>query len=279
MRDERKPLLGINVLVLASNVPGPVAASKLARLGASVTKVESPAGDTLATWCPAWYQDLSEGHRLVLLDLKSSQGRDDMEGLLQHADLLLTSFRLSALKRLSLDWQGLHARHPRLCQVAIVGYPAPEQNRAGHDLTYQAVLGLLTPPHNPRTFVADLAGAERAVTSALSLLYARERGLGAGYDEVALSQSAEEFAAPLRYGITAPAGLFGGTLPEYRLYETQQGWIAVAALEAHFRERLMAELGLTCLDKAELGRVFLSRTALAWEEWAAALDLPLAAVR
>jgi alpha-methylacyl-CoA racemase len=278
MDNRPKPLEGITVLVLAFNVPGPVAASKLAHLGASITKVESPAGDTFATWCPSWYEALCAGHTAVSLDLKTPAGREEMEGLLKDTDLFLTSFRPAALANLSLDWKGIHERHPRLCQVAIVGHPAPEQNKAGHDLTYQATLGLLTPPNNPRTFVADLAGAEKAATSALSLLYARERGMGAGYVEIALSESAEEFAQPLQYGITTPEGLFGGGLPEYGLYETRQGWIAVAALETHFRERLRAELGLQSLVREDLERVFLTRTAREWEAWGASLDLPVAAV-
>jgi alpha-methylacyl-CoA racemase len=280
MSIEQKPLDGIKVLSLALNVPGPVAAARLGRLGASVSKVESPAGDTFATWCPSWYRELCAGLRVVTLDLKTVEGRIEMETLLTQSDLFLTSFRLAALKSLSLDRDSVYMRHPRLCQVAIVGYPSPEQNRAGHDITYQAALGLLAPPHNPRTFIADLAGAERAATSAISLLYARERGFGAGYTEVSLSESAEEFAGPVRHGITTTGSIFGGGLPEYGLYETLQGWVAVAALEKHFRDALGRELGLDGdISREKLRGVFLTKTALEWEQWAAERDLPIAAVR
>ncbi len=280
MNNVQKPLQGIKVLAFAFNLPGPVAAAELQKLGASVTRVESPAGDTFATWCPSWYKALCSGQRVLRIDLKTAEGLAAMEGLLAESDLFLTSFRLSALQRLSLDRGSVEARHPALCQVAIVGYPAPLQNQAGHDITYQAALGLVTPPHNPRTFVADLSGAQRAAIAAVSLLYARERGLGAGYAEISLSESAEEFAEPLRHGITSPGSLFGGGLPEYGLYESREGWIAVAALEKHFRDDLGTSLGINGeISREKLQVIFLTRTAREWEEWATANDLPIAAVR
>jgi alpha-methylacyl-CoA racemase len=279
--EHTQPLKDIKVVSLALNVPGPAAAIRLSRLGASVTKIEPPGGEPFAQWCPPWYETLCAGQRVLCLDLKSVRGLDEMKGLLEETDLFLTSIRPSALDQLSLGWTGIHSRHPRLCQVAIVGYPSPNQNKVGHDLNYQAAFGLLSPPHIPRTLLADLAGAERAVSSAMALLYARERGFGAGYAEVTLSESADIFAEPLRYGITAPGGLLGGGLPQYNLYETRQGWIAVAALEEHFQHRLAKELGFdrSNISHEEFQEIFVTKTAVEWEVWATALDLPIAAVR
>ncbi len=281
MKSEQKPLDGIKVVSIALNAPGPVAAAKLYRMGASVTKVEPPDGDLLAKLCPPWYESLCAGQMVIRLDLKTTSGRAEIGALLEESDLFLTSMRPSALNHLSLDWPAVNSRYPRLCQVAIVGYVSPDQNKAGHDLTYLAPLGLLSPPHLPRTLPVDLAGAERAVSSALALLYARERGRGAGYTEVALIEGAEIFAEPLRYGITAPGGMLGGGLPQYNLYETRQGWIAVAALEPHFWHRLTSELGTNQANTTyeELRKVFLTKTAPEWDAWAALHDLPVAAVK
>ncbi len=58
----------------------------------------------------------------------------------------------------------------RLCFVGIIGYPAADEERSGHDLTYQGDFGLLHPPQMPPTLFVDLAGAERAVSMALALL-------------------------------------------------------------------------------------------------------------
>lgn len=275
MSGEDNPLHGFNVVTLALNVPGPVAASHLCQLGAEVVKVEPREGDPLARMCPDWYRSLAERQKIVALDLKND--RAEFERLLAQSDLLLTSMRPAALKRLSLDWNGLHTRHPRLCHVAIIGFAPPGENKAGHDLTYQAAEGLIDPPNMPRTLIADLAGAQKAVASALALLLARERGQSAGYAEVSLADAAKEFAAPLHYGLTVIA--LGGAKPEYNLYRTKDGFIALAALEPHFQQRLIAELGISRLDSAKLKDIFLSKPALEWERWAEARDLPLVALQ
>ena len=273
------PLRGLAVVSLAANVPGPVACARLRALGARVTKVEPPAGDPLEAYCAAWYRELADGQETLRLDLKDPAGRGVLDGLLAGADLLVTSSRLSALERLGLGWEALHARHPRLCQVAVFGYPGAERDRAGHDLTYQAAHGLADPAGLPRTLLADLASAERVVGAALGLLLARERGAGAGYAEVTLAEVAADFAAPLRHGLTAPGGLLGGGLPAYGMYAAREGHVAAAALEPHFAARLRDALGVAELTRESLQAALRARTAAEWEAWADERDLPLAALR
>jgi alpha-methylacyl-CoA racemase len=274
-----QPLDAVRAVSLAVNVPGPTTAARLAALGATVIKVEPPAGDPLAAAHPAWYDELRAGQQVVTLDLKQTADRVRLDELLGPADLLLTSSRPAALARLGLAWTELHARFHRLCQVAIVGHPAPDQDRPGHDLTYAAAHGLVVPPDLPRTLVADLGGAELAATAAVALLLARERGGEAGYAEIALADAASAFAAPVRHGATAPGGSLGGGSPSYGLYRTAEGWLAVACLEPHFQQRLAEQLGLDDLTHEALGNAFRARTAEEWEAWARERDLPLGAVR
>jgi alpha-methylacyl-CoA racemase len=273
-----RPLDAVSVVSRAVNVPGPTTAARLVALGASVTKVEPPAGDPLAAAHPAWYDELRAGQQVVTLDLKQEADRTRLEGFLETADLLLTSNRPGALARLGLAWPVLHARFQRLCQVSIVGYPAPDQERPGHDLTYAAEHGLIAAPDLPQTLVADLGGAELATTAAVALLFARERDGDAGYAEVVLAEAAWAFAAPLRHGATAPGGPLGGGSPSYGLYPTRDGWLAVAALEPHFQQRLATELGLDELTHDALATAFRARNAEDWEAWAREHDLPLSAV-
>jgi crotonobetainyl-CoA:carnitine CoA-transferase CaiB-like acyl-CoA transferase len=272
-------LTGINVLSLAVNVPGPVASAMLRDMGARVTKVEPPGGDPLVEHSAEWYADLVRGLEVVRIDLKHPDQRQAFEARLAGADILITATRPAALDRLGLDWAGLHARHPRLCVVAIVGYPAPRQDVAGHDLTYQAEEGLVAPPSLPRSFISDLAGAQRAVIAALGLIVARSRTGEGGRIEVSLSESARFFAEPASRGITAEDGLLGGALPAYNLYPAREGWVAVAALEPHFAARLQREMGLSSLERNRLAFAFQERTAVEWQEWAEARDLPVVAVR
>jgi alpha-methylacyl-CoA racemase len=279
MNSDSTLLQGVKIVSLALNAPGPVAAARLTKLGADVTKVEPPTGDAIKTAAPAWYESLCQGQTVLRLDLKSPEGRSKLDELLAQADLLLASFRPSALQRLELDWESLRARHPKLCFVGIIGYPAPFQERTGHDLTYQSDLGLLRPPQMPPTLFVDLAGSERAVSMALALLNRAARGGGAGCAWISLHECAQDLAAPFKAGLTASGGLLGGGYPLYGFYRANDGWIAIAAVEPHFAEKLLKELGLKKADRTALEQIFRQRKAAAWEKWAAELDLPLVAVR
>jgi crotonobetainyl-CoA:carnitine CoA-transferase CaiB-like acyl-CoA transferase len=282
-----QPLHSVRVVSLAVNIPGPVAAATLRELGAAVIKVEPPGGDPLATVSPDWYNELISGIRVVALDLKTSAARARLDELLAPADLLLTSTRPAALERLGLAWSALHARHPRLSQVAIVGYPAPRQNVPGHDLTYQAATGLVAPPALPRTLLADLGGAQRTVIAALATLMACDRDGSGAYVEVSLSAAARFFAEPLLRGLTAEGGPLGGQSPVYNLYRARDGWLALAALEPRFREALQRELPFGEHDVADdraghrhaLSCAFGERSAAEWQAWGEARDLPVVAVR
>jgi alpha-methylacyl-CoA racemase len=190
----------------------------------------------------------------------------------------VTASRPASLARLGLGWEPLHERLPRLCHVAIVGFPSPRDNEPGHDLTYQAELGLVDAPRMPRVLVADMAGALEAVNAALALLLARERGQGVGHKAVALSEAAEHFGRTYAQGITSPGGMLGGGIPSYGIYRTKSGYLAVAALEAHFLERLQDGLGLSQATREDLEEAFLTRTAKEWEDWARTHDLPLAEI-
>ncbi len=271
-----KALTGIKVVNLAANLPGPAAAQRLCALGAEVVKVEAPSGDPMEMYHAGWYRDMLAGQTRVVLDLKSAAGGAELDRLLGCADLLISATRPAAMARLGLDWPALHYEYPRLCHAAIIGYPAPRDNEAGHDLTYQASLGLLTPPHMPRTLLADMAGAEMTVSSALALLFRRERSGEAGYAEIALSAAAASLAEPLRYNITSPGANLGGGIPEYNLYKTVDGWVAVAALEPHFKKRLEDVLAISTFD--EYRSAFAAQTSAYWQEWGQKMDVPIETV-
>lgn len=268
----------LRVLALVTNIPGPLAAAALARDGASVVKVEPPQGDALAAASPAWYEAITSRVEVLRLDLKAAEGREALGGLMDEADLLLTAMRGSALERLGLRWERLHERYPKLAHIAIVGEAAPNDDRAGHDLTYQAQAGLVDPPAMPRSVFADLFAAERATAAAYRALFERERTGSGTKIEIAIADGATQLTDALRYGLTSADGPLGGRLPIYRLYETRDGWVALAALEPHFRERLKRALQLDALETAALSRRFAEQPCAYWEDLAQQYDLPLCAV-
>lgn len=279
MSENPELLRGINVVSLSINTPGPVAASRLACLGATVTKVEPPTGDPLRTFARGWYDSLSRGQTIVTFDLKTPAGRAQLDSLLSRADLLLASYRPSALERLGLDWETLHARFPRLCFAGIIGYPSPQEEKSGHDLTYLAETGLVTPPELPSTLFVDLAGAERCVSQALALLLHFARTGEAACSLISLYDCAEELRAPVKAGLTNRGGILGGGSPFYGVYQASEGWVAIAALESHFAQRLVSELKIVQPDHTAFERAFRERSASEWESWAAERDLPVVRVR
>jgi alpha-methylacyl-CoA racemase len=274
-----KLLDGVRVVSIALNLPGPAACSRLRELGATVSKVEPAPGDPLAQYTADWYRELHEGVEVRQLDLKQPADRERFDELLHAADILVTAQRPSALARLGLEPQGLAAAHPRLCLLRILGHRVPHEEAPGHDLTYLARHGLVAPGALPSTLFADMAGAERAVSTALALLHARDRTGRAQHADVALEDAAAWLAQPLRHGLTRAGALLGGALPGYNLYATRAGWIAVAALEPHFARRLAEALGLPALEVEALRARFSERTADEWERWAGERDLPLVALR
>lgn len=270
-------LQGMTIVNLAVNLPGPAAAQRLSRMGARVVKVEPPGGDPMERYNAGWYRDMAIGHEVVRIDLKKEQGMEELHRLLGEADLLLTATRPSALQRLGLDFARLHQKYPRLCMVSIIGYPAPHDNEAGHDLTYQAKNGLIDPPQMPRTLISDMSGAERAVSEGLALLLQRELTGLSEVAEVALSEAAEMMAEPLKYGTTACGAVLGGGIPEYNIYQASDGWVAVAALEPHFKQRLEDALEISTLEQYR--EAFAKRSASEWKAWGRQQDLPIDIVR
>lgn len=273
-----QPLGNCRIVTLATRLPGPVAVARLCRMGAWAVKVEPPEGDPLHRACPAWYDELHSGVEIIALNLKDPAGRHALDERLAAADLLLTDTRPAGLARLGLSWPEVHAPHPNLSQIAIVGRPSPHQEEAGHDLAYQAELGLLDPPHLPRALIADCSGAGEVVVAALSLMLNRARGEGGAYVEVSLAEAAAAFAEPLRRGLTSPQGLLGGKLPGYNLYRARDGWIAVAALEPHFARRLGQAVGCQSPTREQLAAFFAARTAQQWQTWGRENDVPISAV-
>lgn len=243
-----KPLKGVRVLSLALNLPGPAALQRCRQMGARCSKIEPPAGDPMRHYQPQAYQALHQRIQVLSVDLKSTAGLARLHSELSRSDVLLTSFRPSALKRLGLGWRALQRAYPQLSQVAIVGGPGAQAEQPGHDLTYLAEQGLLSGLELPPTLFADMAGALQASEAVLqAVLHQRSQGRGL-YREVALSQAAAWLALPRAWGLTQPAGMVGGAHAGYRVYACRDGRVAVAALEPHFAAALCRLAGAQSSD-------------------------------
>ncbi|MBT2321498.1 CoA transferase [Variovorax paradoxus] len=275
-------LAGVRVLSLALNLPGPAALLRCRAMGATCVKLEPPQGDPMAHYNRIAYAALHEGVGIETADLKTEAGQAQLHRALAETDVLLSSFRPSALAKLGLDWETLHARHPALSQVAIVGAPGARAEEPGHDLTYMAESGLVTGTELPPTLYADMGGALLASEAVLqATLRARaEPGTGV-YLEVALNAAADWLALPRTWGLTQPQGAVGGAHAGYRVYACADGRVAVAALEPHFAARLCEAAGVASRDMMATGTHealaawLRTRTRAELESMAAERDVPL----
>ena len=235
-----QPLQGVRILSLALNLPGPAALMRCRQMGAACLKLEPPGGDPMQQYNLAAYRQLHEHIEMLTADLKTEAGQLLLHRELAQADVLITSFRPSALTKLGLTWPALHRQHPQLSQVAIVGAPGERGEEAGHDLTYLAESGLVTGLDLPATLYADMGGSLMASEAVLqAVMHQRRQGDGI-YLEIALSSAAGYLALPRAWGLTQPGAAIGGGHAGYRVYPCQDGRVALAALEPHFALRLCA---------------------------------------
>jgi alpha-methylacyl-CoA racemase len=275
------PLAGVRILSLALNIPGPAALMRCAAMGAICAKFEPPAGDPVAHYAPAAYATLHAGVTIEVADLKTDAGQRQLHSKLDETDVLLTSFRPSALAKLGLDWPALQARHPRLSQVAIVGAPGDRAEEPGHDLTYLAESGLVSATSLPPTLFADMGGAMMASEAVAHALLQRHAS-GAGVRvEVALNGAAEWLALPRSWGLTMPDGAVGGAHAGYRIYPCADGRVVIAALEPHFAAGLREMTGVLTTDMfapsvhEEIALWFATATRAQLDSIATEHDLPL----
>jgi crotonobetainyl-CoA:carnitine CoA-transferase CaiB-like acyl-CoA transferase len=245
-RKDLLPMKGIRVLSLSLNLPGPAALMRCQQMGASCVKLEPPpaigspagtSGDPMGSYNRAAYEVLNKNVRVVVVDLKSDRGQKKLHRELEKTNILLTSFRPSALKKLGLEWGVLHKLYPALSQVAIVGAPGARAEEPGHDLTYLAENDLVDGLTLPPTLYADMGGSLMAAEAILRAVLLQSRGKG-HYIEVALSDAANYLALPRKWGLTRNGAAVGGGHAGYRIYTCKDGRVAVAALEPHFAKAL-----------------------------------------
>ncbi len=260
------PLSDIRVLDLSRLLPGGFASLLLADLGADVIKVEDTGIGDYVRWAPPLYGDdaqqplgtrsalylsLNRGKRSIRLDLKSEAGRDAFLRLAEGADVVLESFRPGVLDKLGAGYEQLRERNPKLIYCAITGYglDGPNTSRAGHDINYLALNGLLGltgaadgPPVSSAGQIADLGGGGLMATfGVLAALHERHRsGEGQLVDvsmtDGALSWLAMVAAACLRDGRVPKRGseMLNGGVACYLPYACADGWVSCGALEPKF---------------------------------------------
>ena len=148
----RGPLDGIRVADLSRVLAGPYCSMLLADMGATVIKVESPAGDDTRTWAPpekdgisTYYLSINRNKRSIVLDLKNPDDLAVAKSLLRRADIALENFKPGGIDRLGLGYDDVKGDNPGLIYLSISGFGTAEgASLPGYDLVAQAVSGLMS---------------------------------------------------------------------------------------------------------------------------------------
>jgi alpha-methylacyl-CoA racemase len=298
-----KPLEGLKVIELHAIGPVPFAGRLLQDMGATVTRISPPNDPGLGVAMDKNFDFLNIGKPVVKLDLKASQDHEVLLSQLEQADVLLEGFRPGVLERLNLAPAALLARFPKLVIGRLSGWGSEGDlaSRAGHDINYLAMSGLLNAigkadsPHPPVNVVADFGGgAMHLVVGILALLARRGITQKGGVAQTSILAGTVGLT-PMFYGLLASGvwnlqrenNLLDGKLPFYCVYPTKdQKFIAVGALEAKFYAELLKLTGLTeSLEprhqykastwhstKEKFAAVFASKTRDEWAQLALQTD-------
>ena len=257
------PLRGLTFVEFAGIGPAPLAAMMLADMGATGIRIESP-NPGLSFGDPS--RDITRrGRATRTLDLKDATDRDIALDLLADADLLIEGFRPGVMERLGLGPADVARRNPRCVYGRVTGWgqDGPLAERAGHDLNYIAVAGVLAhiarrgqPPTPPLNLVGDgAAGTMLLLVGVLAALWSAQRtGRGQVVDAAIVDGSAvlmalfQSMAQQALWQDEAGVNLLDSGAPFYDVYRTRDGrWMAVACLEPKFFRRC---LDLLAMDPA-----------------------------
>ena len=280
----------------------------LADFGADVVKVEDTGMGDYVRWAPPYYGEeaqqglgtrsalylsLNRNKRSIRLDLKSDGGREALLRLVRDADVVLEGFRPGVLDRLGVGYERMKERNPAVVYCAITGYgqTGPNTGRAGHDMNYLGLIGLLgltgEPDRRPIQSagqIADLGGG--ALMAAFGVMAALHEARRSGEGQVVDVSMADGALSWLT--MVAGAYLCDGEVPRrgegqltgrfvcYLPYEAADGYITMGALEPQFWARFCAGVGREDLVArqfeptgseawAEVAEIFRSRTRTEWK--------------
>ncbi len=254
-----RPYAGLKVLDMSQGIAGPYCAELLAQQGASVIKVEPPAGDWIRViggskdGMSAYAIVNNLGKRSICLDAAQAEGRELILRMAEGADVFVENFRPGVMEKLGLDYPLLAKRAPRLIYLSVTGFgdSGPNCGKPATDSVVQAWsgmavinkdaagtprrMGLLVPDHVTALYATQCVGAA---------LYARERHGRGKHLQLSLAECCAAFqAAPIiddflfageyKPPITVPAGVFA----------TRDGYVVLATLRDAMWQGLCRAIG------------------------------------
>lgn len=300
-------LKNLRILDLTRLLPGGYATQLLGDLGAEVLKIEDPwQGDYMRRMPPHFpgteesslFWGLNRNKRSMTLNLKSQAGREIFFNLVKKYDVVVEGFRPGVMEGLGLGYQVLQEVNPRIIMCSISGYgqDGPYRQRAGHDINFAAIAGVLgltgdspeSPPVIPPVQLGDIGGgALMAAVGILAACIAREHTGRGQYIDVSMLDGLISWMTMVWMAIAVKGAggmqrggmMLTGSLASYNVYRTKDGkYMALGALEEKFWERFCSLVGREELAreykpqdpvvKEEIKQIFVGKTR---DEWVALL--------
>jgi crotonobetainyl-CoA:carnitine CoA-transferase CaiB-like acyl-CoA transferase len=277
----------------------------LALLGAEVVKVENPSGGDYSRALMGdgnsspFFEAVNRNKKSVALNLKHPEGKRIFLMLLKTYDVLIDGFRPGTMEKLGLGYDDTSKVNTRLIHVSISGYgqTGPNRLKAGHDINYLALSGILsmTGSRNgdlalPGVQIADLAGGSlMALTGLLAAMIQREKTGKGQFVDVSMYDGLLSMATMVFAGVDAgleppePSGMtLNGRYPCYSLYRTSDGrYMSLGALEFKFWKNFCVAVGRQDLIGTQFGDseviaqldvLFASKTQEQWTRFMANAD-------
>lgn len=305
------PLSSLKILDFSTLLPGPFATMMLADLGADVLRIEAPNRFDFGRLAPpfdgdtsAWHALVNRSKRSMALNLKHPQAIEIVKKLVKEYDIVLEQFRPGVMDRLGIGYQALQAVNPSLIYCAITGYgqTGPLKGRAGHDINYVGLSGIMghigrkgSDPVPLSIPLGDMGGGSfGAITAILAaVIHRTQTGEGQFVDISMFDATIAWNSLAARYYLVAGEEpeqeahtLNGGSYYDY--YRTADGrYLSVGSLEPKFwirfcqvvgRPDLMIEGHILADEeqqqviKQEISDIIASRTLDEWKPLFAQID-------
>ena len=259
------PLAGVKVLEFEAIGPAPFAGKLLADMGADVLVVDRPETPGLGLKRERWYDVMLRGKRSVTLDMKSARGAEAALALIARADALIEGFRPGVMERLGVGPEQAFKQNEKLVYGRMTGWgqEGPLAPRAGHDINYIALSGILNAigrkgeaPVPPLNLIGDFGGGGMLLGFGVvcALLEASRSGRGQVIDAAMVDGAA--LLAAMFAGFLAAGGwseerganTLDSGAPWYDVYQTADGkYVAIGAIEDKFFAELCQRLQLSDL--------------------------------
>lgn len=297
-------LTGLKVIDLTRLLPGPLCTQIMADYGAEVIKIEEPGmGDPTRQFGPgidedsSFFWQLNRNKKSLAVNLRSPHGKKIFKRMVENYDVIVEGFRPGVMQRLGLGYDEISSINPGIVYASISGYgqDGPYREKAGHDLNYMALTGLLelnrsegkSAPEIYPLQITDIGGGSlMALSSIMMALFKRSQTGQGDYIDISMADGAIPWLTyTTSYCLAGAAKPYvksaelTGKYAFYNVYETKdKKYMSLAAVEPVFWQRFCHFAGRTDWVerqydpddqpalKEELSRYFAQKTRDQWAE-------------